>query len=188
MAHRLSNLFFPANIAASHVWPASCSASDIAQYTLHVVLSMCFPTYAIPAACDNPEPKGPDVVSTPGSRVRSGCPCRRDPNFRNVSNSCIGKYPACAIAAYRTGQICPLERIKRSRSSQSGRLGSCFNTLKYKAVKTSAMPKGPAEWPDPAFTSILIISWRISFAFFSKSFIEYSFIQLLLIVPSLPAT
>src|SRR3990167_4656328 len=50
-----SNLYFPANITASQVFPQSCSPSLIKQYTLHKALSN-FPAKAIPQDWDNPEP------------------------------------------------------------------------------------------------------------------------------------
>ena len=122
---RLSSLSFPASITASHVLPASCSASDAKQYTCHFFLSMR-PTIAMPTACDVPVPNGPDVVSMPGNAPRCGCPCRRVPNFRNVFSSSFGKYPASASVAYNTGQMWPLERMMRSLSSQSGFFGLCL--------------------------------------------------------------
>src|SRR3989344_2287746 len=132
---------------------------------------------ANPQAWDNPSPKGPDEVSRLGIRFIEGCPSNGDPICRNVSNISLEKYPACAIVTYRTGQICPLERMRRSLSLHEGLVASCFNTRKYRAVKISTMPKGPAECPDLAFTNIEIMSWRISFAFFSSSSIEYCFIK-----------
>ena len=53
----------------------------------------------MPAACDKPEPSGPELVSNPGNINLCGCPCNLDPNFRKVFNSSAGKYPARAIAA-----------------------------------------------------------------------------------------
>ena len=39
----------------------------------------------------HPEPNGPLVDSSPGSFVRSGWPCRRDPNWRRVFSSFLLK-------------------------------------------------------------------------------------------------
>ena len=96
--------------------------SDVGRRTSNI--SSMRKAYAIPAACERPSPKGPEVVSNPFRRSRSGCPCKREPNLRSVRHSSIGKYPACDIVAYRTGTICPLESIRRSRSPQSGFFGS----------------------------------------------------------------
>src|SRR3989304_5263229 len=37
---------------------------------------------AMPIACESPDPKGPDVVSTPGSSPRCGCPWSGEPSLR----------------------------------------------------------------------------------------------------------
>src|SRR3989338_1067570 len=96
MAVRLSSFNFPASIAASHTCPSWCSPSDMRQYTWRFLTcgepacpELCRraePTcgepacpelcrraepsilspIAIPTACESPEPKGPDVVSSPG--------------------------------------------------------------------------------------------------------------------------
>lgn len=68
------------------------------------------------------------------------------------------------------GQMCPLERMSRSRSGRSGFLGSWLRMWKYMAVKMSAMPRGPAEWPEPALTSVGMRSSRASLAFSSSCF------------------
>ena len=71
-----------------------------------------------PHDCPNPEPSGPDVVSTPGNLSRSGWPCKRVPSLRNVFNSSTGKYPAMAMETYLIGQIWPLDKNSQSLSSQ----------------------------------------------------------------------
>ena len=109
-----------------------------------------------PARCRNP--RGPDVVSMPGTVPRCGWPCKRVPICRNVFSSSTGKYPACAKAAYCTGQIWPFESTSRSRSGQSGCFGSCRRIWKYIAAKISAMSSGPAIWPEPACDTISITS------------------------------
>src|ERR1700722_9102204 len=98
MPVRFESLFAPAHMMASHVLPQSCSPSDIAQYIRILELDTCGElvesmraAYAIPAACERPEPSGPDVVSRPGKRMRSGCPCKREPNLRSVRHSSMGK-------------------------------------------------------------------------------------------------
>src|SRR5579872_4576610 len=73
------------------------------------------------------------------------------------------------MVAYLTGTQCPLDNTKMSRSDQSGFWGSCLRMSKYKHVKISASPSGPALWPLPAFSNMVIISLRISLAFNSSS-------------------
>ncbi len=77
------------------------------------------------------------------------------------------------MVVYKTGQICPFDKTILSLSSHSGLAGSIFATSKNKAVKISAIPKGPAECPDPASTNILIISSLMEFAV-SSSFLIFS--------------
>lgn len=74
----------------------------------------------MPAAADTPWPREPVDMSTPGVSFMLGCPWRRLPMWRRVFSSSQGKKPFRARAAYRPGAVCPLERTKRSRSSQLG--------------------------------------------------------------------
>src|SRR5262245_61470519 len=71
----------------------------------------------------------------------------------------------------------PLLSIRRSRSGQSGFFGSCLSTWKYSAVNMSAMPRGPAVWPDFASASISITVCRMSLAFSARDLASASVIM-----------
>src|SRR5690242_18623343 len=78
------------------------------------------------------------------------------------------------MVAYRTGQMWPFESTSRSRSSHDGFFGSWRSVWKYRTVKTSAIPSGPAVCPEPAATSISMMDSRISFAVSSSSSLFFS--------------
>jgi len=83
-----------------------------------------------PTPADNPWPSEPVVMSTPGVRRMSGCPCRRLFTDLNVSRCRLPKNPRRASAAYSARQPWPFDRMNRSRSGQRGCRGSTFITSK----------------------------------------------------------
>src|SRR5688500_5919772 len=52
--------------------------------------------------------------------------------------------------------------MKRSRSAQSGRFGSCFITRKYRAAVSSTDESEPPGCPEPAAVIIVMMSRRNS--------------------------
>ena len=136
IAVRLFSPWCLPNRAASHTSPSLHSPSPRRANTLEV-LPLCFSAQAVPAATENPWPSEPVPTSTPG-HFRFGCPWSRLPSFLSVLSSSMGKYPAMANAAYRTGAACPLLRKNRSRFSDPGFAGSCRITSKNRAATMSA--------------------------------------------------
>ena len=109
---------------------------------------------AMPTAIESPWPSDPVAASMPGHRMRSGCPCSGEPNFRSVPSWSSGKNPSLASAAYTIGMQCPFESTNRSRSGQCGSSGFSRSLWKYSAATMSDALRVPPGWPDPAVVSI----------------------------------
>src|SRR5438552_11495727 len=118
----------------------------------------------MPIAAERPIPSDPPGNSTPGT-LWSGWPCRRLFIFRRVLSSLVGRYPASARVENRTGAACPLDRTNRSRSGQSGRLGSCRILWKNNETRISTAERLPPGCPDFASATISRIWARILAAF-----------------------
>ena len=87
-------------------------------------------------------------MSTPGVFFMSGWPWRMLSRCLRVGYSDLSKYPFKPSAAYSAGHAWPLDRMKRSLSSQSGRARSTFITPKYRQATISAAESEGAGWPS----------------------------------------
>ena len=123
----------------------------------------------MPLATDNPCPKEPVDISTPGVCFISGWPCNMAPHWRRLNNSSSGKYPFSAKTAYNAGAAWPLDNTKRSRSARCGSDGVTSIVSKYNTVKISVTEREPPGCPDPAFVNIFTILRRTAVARIANS-------------------
>jgi hypothetical protein len=89
-----------------------------------------FAAIAIPLAADNPWPKDPVDISTPGTCLILGWPCNLLPNFLRVVSSSLPMKPASARVAYRAGAAWPFDITNLSLSGHVGFFESILISLK----------------------------------------------------------
>src|SRR5574343_483985 len=152
MATRLSSLWWAANIMASQLEPSPISPSP-STTKVRQPCAWRFAASALPVPNGSPCPSEPVENSTPATLWLIWF-ISTEWSLPYSSNSCCGKKPVSANAAYTATQAWPLLRIKRSRCGSAGCAGSSRITCAYRTATISHIDSADPIWEALALCTI----------------------------------